>query len=68
MSVLSSHIPHIEGSVSEQASPIVLKEDKDKPTNEMSAYRTCMSLKDAIQNGYFHFLETPENDFGCLKN
>ena len=47
MSVLSAPILHMEGPVSAQASPIV--QEKETSANEMSGYRTCMSIEDAIQ-------------------
>ena len=47
MSIVSVPIPHMEGSVSEQASPIA--QEKGKSANEMSGYRTCISIEGAMR-------------------
>ena len=47
MSILSVPIPHGEGSVAEQASPMVA--EKVLTANEVSGYRASMALEDAIR-------------------
>ena len=47
MSVLSNPIPHVEGPVSEQPSPMV--SEKAQSANDVSGYRTSMAIEDAIQ-------------------
>ena len=49
MSVLSIPIPRGEWSVSEQPSPMVIKEEKILSANEVSGYRKSMSPEDATQ-------------------
>ena len=49
MSVLSIPIPRGEGSVSEQQSPMVLKEGNVSLANDVSGYRQSISGGDAIR-------------------